>query len=86
MAEDLVSNYKAKHQHPVNRLLHTIGIPTIVISSRLGATVRWSRDRRKSTCLLQEPCLSLRWTNVVVAAGRILRWLEQSETFKVAVD
>ena len=32
MAEDLVSNYKAKHQHPVNRLLHTIGIPTIVIS------------------------------------------------------
>ena len=32
MAEDLVSNYRAKHQHPVNRLLHTIGIPTIVIS------------------------------------------------------
>jgi len=32
MAEDLVSNYKAKHQHPANRLLHTIGIPTIIIS------------------------------------------------------
>lgn len=32
MPDDLISNYKAKHQHPVNRLLHTIGIPTIVIS------------------------------------------------------
>ena len=32
MPEDFISNYKAKHQHPLNRLLHTIGIPTIIIS------------------------------------------------------
>ena len=32
MADDLISNYKAKHQHPVNRFLHTIGIPTIIVS------------------------------------------------------
>ena len=32
MADDFLSDYKAKHQHPLNRLLHTIGIPTIVIS------------------------------------------------------
>ena len=35
MAEDYVSNYRAKHQHPLNRLLHTIGIPTIIISCPL---------------------------------------------------
>lgn len=32
MREDLLANYKAKHQHPLNRLLHSIGIPLIVIS------------------------------------------------------
>ena len=31
MADDFLSNYKTKHQHPANRL-HTIGIPTIIIS------------------------------------------------------
>ena len=29
---DLLANYKAKHQHPLNRLTHSIGIPMIVIS------------------------------------------------------
>jgi uncharacterized membrane protein YGL010W len=32
MPDDLVSSYKDKHQHPVNRFLHIIGIPTIIIS------------------------------------------------------
>lgn len=27
-----IENYKAKHQHPMNRLTHSIGIPMIVIS------------------------------------------------------
>jgi hypothetical protein len=32
MAQDFLSNYKAKHQHPLNRLTHSIGIPMIVVS------------------------------------------------------
>ena len=32
MAESFIDNYKAKHQHPINKLTHTIGIPMIVIS------------------------------------------------------
>src|SRR4026207_1160656 len=32
MPTDFVSNYKAKHQHPLNRLTHTVGIPMIVVS------------------------------------------------------
>jgi uncharacterized membrane protein YGL010W len=32
MPEEFLSNYKAKHQHPWNRALHTIGIPTIIVS------------------------------------------------------
>lgn len=32
MADDFLSNYRDKHQHPLNRLLHTVGIPTIIIS------------------------------------------------------
>jgi uncharacterized membrane protein YGL010W len=32
MAESFTSSYKAKHQHPLNRLTHTIGIPMIVLS------------------------------------------------------
>ena len=32
MAQDFLANYKAKHQHPLNRLSHSIGIPMIVIS------------------------------------------------------
>jgi len=29
---DLVTQYAASHQHPVNRACHTIGIPMIVVS------------------------------------------------------
>lgn len=32
MAQDFLSNYKSKHQHPLNRLSHSIGIPMIVVS------------------------------------------------------
>ena len=32
MSNDLLSNYKAKHQHPLNRLSHSLGIPMIVIA------------------------------------------------------
>ena len=32
MPETFLENYKAKHQHPLNRLMHSIGIPLIVIS------------------------------------------------------
>jgi uncharacterized membrane protein YGL010W len=32
MSESFLTNYKAKHQHPLNRLSHSIGIPMIVIS------------------------------------------------------
>ena len=32
MPASFVENYKAKHQHPLNRLTHSIGIPMIVLS------------------------------------------------------
>jgi uncharacterized membrane protein YGL010W len=32
MSNAFVANYKAKHQHPLNRLSHSIGIPLIVVS------------------------------------------------------
>ena len=32
MTHDFLANYKAKHQHPLNRLTHSIGIPMIVVS------------------------------------------------------
>ncbi|MBA3804354.1 MAG: DUF962 domain-containing protein [Acidobacteria bacterium] len=32
MPASFTENYKEKHQHPLNRLTHSIGIPMIVIS------------------------------------------------------
>ena len=32
MPTSFVQEYKAKHQHPLNRLTHSIGIPMIVVS------------------------------------------------------
>jgi uncharacterized membrane protein YGL010W len=32
MANSFIDNYKSKHQHPLNRLCHLIGIPMITIS------------------------------------------------------
>ena len=40
MAESLVNNYKSKHQHPLNKLSHMIGIPLITISVPL-VFFRW---------------------------------------------
>ena len=31
-SDDWVTRYAASHQHPVNRLCHTVGIPLIVVS------------------------------------------------------
>jgi uncharacterized membrane protein YGL010W len=32
MPNDLITNYKSKHQHPLNRRSHSIGIPLIVVA------------------------------------------------------
>jgi uncharacterized membrane protein YGL010W len=32
MADSFVDNYKSKHLHPLNKLMHSIGIPLIVLS------------------------------------------------------
>ena len=32
MPESFIESYKAKHQHPLNRLTHSVGIPMIVVS------------------------------------------------------
>ncbi|MGA9997061.1 MAG: DUF962 domain-containing protein [Pyrinomonadaceae bacterium] len=32
MSESFTENYKEKHRHPLNRLMHSIGIPMIVVS------------------------------------------------------
>ena len=37
---DWVAQYSESHQHPVNRLLHTLGIPMIVVSI-IAAVVGW---------------------------------------------
>jgi len=34
MSDSFIENYKAKHQHPLNKLTHSIGIPMIVIHCR----------------------------------------------------
>lgn len=43
MRESFVENYKAQHQHPLNKLSHSIGIPLIVISLPLFfVSRRWA--------------------------------------------
>jgi len=34
--DDWIAQYARSHEHPVNRLCHTVGIPLIVISLALG--------------------------------------------------
>jgi uncharacterized membrane protein YGL010W len=34
---DWIAQYSASHQHPVNRLLHTLGIPMIALSIVIAA-------------------------------------------------
>jgi len=36
-----MENYKEKHQHPLNKLCHSIGIPMIVISLPLFFFIPW---------------------------------------------
>ena len=43
MPENFLEQYKAKHQHPLNRLSHAIGIPLIVIAVPLFVfSWRWA--------------------------------------------
>jgi uncharacterized membrane protein YGL010W len=43
MPASFVENYKEKHQHPLNRLAHSIGIPLILISLPLSLfNWRWA--------------------------------------------
>jgi uncharacterized membrane protein YGL010W len=35
--DNWIARYESSHQHPVNRLCHTIGIPLIVLALVLGA-------------------------------------------------
>ena len=42
-SEDWIAQYAESHTHPVNRALHTIGIPMIAISLPLFA-VAWAID------------------------------------------
>lgn len=32
MADSLIDKYKSKHQHPLNKLCHSVGIPMIAVS------------------------------------------------------
>ena len=32
MSDSFIENYRAKHQHPLNKLCHLIGIPLIVVA------------------------------------------------------
>ena len=41
MATSFMETYKAKHQHPLNKLCHSIGIPMIVISLPLFFFIKW---------------------------------------------
>jgi len=43
MTASFMENYKEKHQHPLNRLMHSIGIPMIVVSLPLFVfSWRWA--------------------------------------------
>lgn len=32
MSDSFIEHYKAKHRHPLNKLMHNVGIPMIVVS------------------------------------------------------
>jgi len=36
MADDWIARYATSHRHPVNRLLHTIGIPMIAARNAIA--------------------------------------------------
>ena len=41
MPASFFETYKEKHQHPLNRLMHSIGIPMIVVSLPLFFFIKW---------------------------------------------
>lgn len=54
MPESFVDNYKAKHQHPVNKLTHSVGIPMIIVSlPLLFFSWRWALGLFISGWILQ---------------------------------
>ncbi|MFN7979527.1 MAG: DUF962 domain-containing protein [Vicinamibacterales bacterium] len=47
-----IQQYASSHQHPLNRLLHTIGIPAIVVAILLApASVAWPSLRLPAAML-----------------------------------
>lgn len=42
-SEEWVAEYAQSHQHPVNRLCHTLGIPMIVVSIAMFIAAIWMR-------------------------------------------
>jgi uncharacterized membrane protein YGL010W len=42
-SEQWIAQYASSHQHPVNRLCHTFGIPTIIVSLMLFIASIFSR-------------------------------------------
>ena len=71
MAQDLLANYKAKHQHPLNRLTHSVGIPLIVVSLPLFIfNWRWAL----LLVMLLTPSVPLpTFTSSTVADGALVR-------------
>ena len=44
MREEWIRQYSESHQHPVNRVCHTIGIPLIVVSLLLAVLVLFNAE------------------------------------------
>ena len=62
MSESFIENYQAKHRHPLNKLMHSIGIPLIVGSlPLLLLSWRWR-------------LFSWRWSLIMFVVG----WIFQS--------
>ncbi len=100
MSQDFLANYKAKHQHPLNRLSHSIGIPLIVISLPLFFfnwrwalalfVVGWifsSSDTRSK--VINPPSSGtpfICWLDHSgCCAARVCSWLRQAKTVKVTI-
>ena len=49
---DWIGQYASSHQHPVNRMLHSVGIPIIVVSLALFAASAWVEGLWKAALAL----------------------------------
>ena len=49
---DWIGQYAQSHQHPVNRTLHTLGIPMIAVSLAVGGVSIWVRGLWKAALAL----------------------------------